>query len=81
MDFVIGNGQGFEEKDVILAILQLDLESKVQVVEVIVNDLVGMIDKGDSALASADDKEVGVFAEISLKEIMQSIVKAISNKG
>ena len=81
MDFVIGNGQGFEEKDVILAIQQLDPESKVQVAGVITDDLVMRIDKGKSEAASVDEKEDGLVDESNLKEIMQHIVEAISNKG
>ena len=81
MDFVIGNGNGFEEKDVIAAIQKLDCESKVKIAEVIARDLVALIDKGTNALATEEDKEDCIVAERSLKEIMQTIVSLISNKG
>lgn len=69
MEFIIGNGLMFEEKDVIVAIQKLDFESKVTIVHEIWKDLHGMIEKSKSGLANMNDLKMGKLAMLALKDI------------
>jgi hypothetical protein len=73
MDFVIGNGLAFEDKDVFNAIYKLNLDSKALIVDEIVKDLLGIVKKSQSGLANISDVNNGRLAMMTLKTIRENI--------